>query len=142
MKKSYRFILAALFFTALTGILVALYLYNLEPRDLRNVKPDFAISAGDLLKAFKNDEKEATAQYVNRILEVSGIIQSVKSGENNALSISLKTGNDLSSVICTLQGNTDPSDFKTGEQIILRGECSGFLMDVLLNNCSVIQDNN
>ena len=44
----------------------------------------------------------------------------------------------MSSVICTFPKLTDPSKFKTGEEITLRGECSGFLMDVLLNNCSIV----
>lgn len=142
MKKSYRITLIVLFFLALAGIIAGLYFYNLGPMDLKKAKPDFIISSEDLLKAFEGDENAAATKYVNRILEVTGIIQSVNSGENNTLSISLKTGNDLSSVICTLQKNPDPSDFKTGEQITLRGECSGFLMDVLLNNCSVIQEKN
>ena len=31
------------------------------------------------------------------------------------------------------------SQLKAGNEITLRGECSGFLMDVLLNNCALIK---
>jgi hypothetical protein len=44
----------------------------------------------------------------------------------------------MSSVICSFQNITDPSKYKTGEEITLRGECSGFLLDVLLKNCSIV----
>ena len=140
MKTSYKIALAAVSVIAVAGVLFGLYMYNLKPKDLQKVKPDFVITATDLLKAFESDENTATAKFVNTIVEVSGTIQSVKPGENSALTISLNTGSDLSSVICTLQGNTEPTNFRTGEQITIRGNCSGFLMDVLLNNCSVIQN--
>ena len=138
MKTSYKIVLGAILVIALAGVLFGLYMYNLKPKDLQKVKPDFVVTATDLLKAFESDENTATAKYVNKVVEVTGTIQTVKPGENNALTISLNTGSDISSVICTLQGNTDPASFRTGEQIAIRGKCSGFLMDVLLNNCVVI----
>jgi hypothetical protein len=139
MKKSYKIALVVTSFLVLAGILFGLYLYNLGSKDLQKVKPDFILSAEDLVKAFESDENTATTKYINKVIEVSGTIQSIKSGENNTVNISLKTGSELSSVICTLQGNPDISDFSTGEQITIRGECSGFLMDVLLNNCVAVQ---
>jgi hypothetical protein len=44
----------------------------------------------------------------------------------------------MSSVISTFGAITEPSKLKAGDKITLRGACSGFLMDVLLNNCAVI----
>jgi hypothetical protein len=140
MKKSYKLALAVISVIAVAGVLFGLYKYNLKPKDLQKVKPDFVITASDLLKAFESDETAATAKFVNTVVEVSGTIQSVKPGENGALTISLSTGNDISSVLCTLQGYVEPANLKTGEQITIRGNCSGFLMDVLLNNCSIIQN--
>jgi len=139
MKKSYKIGFVAAFILGLAGVLFGLYMYNLEPKDLQKVRPDYIITAADLLKAFESDENAASTTYIGKVVEVSGILQSVKSGENNNLSIALKTGSDLSSVICTLPGNPDPSAFSIGEQITVRGECSGFLMDVLLNNCSIVK---
>jgi len=139
MKRSLKIALIAASFLALAGILFGLWMYTRESQDLRKVKPDFILSAEDLVKAFETDETASSSRYTGKIVEVTGTIQSVRPGENNALTISLNSGSILSSVICTLQENPDTSDFRTGEQITLRGECSGFLMDVLLNNCSVIQ---
>ena len=140
MKTSYKIALFVVFFIALAGILVALYMYNLQHKDLQKVSPDYIMTATDLQEAFEDDETVATSRYTQKIIEVSGIIESVKPGEDKTISIALKTGSDLSSVICTFQSVSDPSEFKIGEQIIVRGECSGFLMDVLLNNCSIISE--
>jgi hypothetical protein len=89
-------------------------------------------------KAFENNEANANTLYLNKIIEVTGITESVKPGEDNVISISLKTENPLSAVICTFQKIPDASKLQAGEQVTVRGECSGFLMDILLNNCVII----
>ena len=139
MKTPVKIALAVVFIVAVGGILAALYLYNLKPKDLQNVRPDFIITATALLKAFEDDEKGSSAKYINKIIEVSGEIVSAKPGEKNTFNIILKTGSDFSSVICTFPVFPDTTILKTGTRITLRGECSGFLMDVLLNNCAVIE---
>ena len=140
MKTYVKIALFFVSFIALSGILAALYMYNLKHTDMAKAKPDFVITASVLQKAFEDDETAASTRYINKILEVTGIIASVKPAGNNVLSISLVTGSDLSSVICTFPAIADPSKFRTGDEITLRGECSGFLMDVLLNNCAVIEN--
>ena len=139
MKTSYKIALFVVFFMALAGILFGLYMFNLQDKDLQKVKPDFIISATDLQKAFEGNETTANSSYLNKVIEVTGIIGDIKTGEGGTVNVSLETGNPLSSVICTFQSMTDPSKFKTGDQITLRGQCSGFLMDILLNNCVVVQ---
>lgn len=139
MKTPIKIALFVVFFIAIAGIGVALYLYNMQHKDLQKVKPDYVMTSSELQKAFEDNEAASVARYVNKIIEVSGIIESVKPGSENSLSISLKTGSDLSAVICTFPKVPDPSIYKTGEQVTIRGECSGFLMDVLLNNCTQIR---
>jgi hypothetical protein len=140
MKTSVKIALFVVFFIAVCGILAALYLYNLKPKNLQNVKPHFVVTATDFQKAFEENEKASSEMYINKIIEVSGEIASVKPGNKKTLTVSLKTGSDFSAVICTFPDVSDTTFFKTGNQITLRGVCSGFLMDVLLNNCAVIKN--
>jgi hypothetical protein len=139
MKPFVKIALFVVFFIAVAGIFAALYLYNLKPKDLKNVSPDFVVTAVELQKAFEANEKAASEKYINRIIEVSGEIASVKPGEKNTLNVSLKTGSDFSAVICTFPAMQDLSRFAEGKSVTVRGECSGLLMDVLLNNCAVIE---
>jgi len=140
MKLYVKIALFVVLFIAVSGILAALILYNKKHPDTAKAKPDFIITAPLLQKEFEDNEKTASAKYINKILEVTGIIVSVTPVDNNNLNIFLKTGSDFSSVICTFPAITDPSKFKTGDEIALRGECSGFLMDVLLNNCATVMN--
>jgi hypothetical protein len=135
------YVKVALFFVtfiAIAAILAALYYYNLKSTDMAKARPDFIVTASALQKAFEDDETKASLTYINKIVEVTGNVLSVKPGEKGVVNITLATGSDLSSVICTSPAISDPSVFKTGDEITLRGECSGFLMDVLLNNCAVV----
>lgn len=138
MKTYIKIALFIVTFIALSSILAALYLFNMKHTDMAKAKPDFVITASLLQKDFESDETAASTKYINKIIEVNGKISSVKPGENNILSISLATDSDMTSIICTFPAITDTSKFKVGDDITLRGECSGFLMDVLLNNCAVI----
>jgi len=138
MKAYVKIALFVVFFIAVSAAFTALYYLNLEHTDMSVAKPDFIISAGQLQKDFENDETAASIKYINKILEVTGIISSVdKTG--NTTTINLGTENGSSSVICTISGVDAPSEIKRGDEITIRGECSGFLMDVLLNNCSIIK---
>jgi len=138
MKTPVKIALAVVLLIAIAGIGGALYLYNLKPQDLNKVKPHFVMTSADLQKAFETDESASSAKYINKIIEVTGEIASVKQGEKNFINISLRTSNDLSSVNCTFP-SSDTTFFKTGSLITVRGICSGFLMDVLLKNCAIVE---
>ena len=139
MKTYVKVALFFVSFIALAGILAALYMYNLKHTDMAKAKPDFVITATALLKEFEDNEAAASAKYINKIVEITGTVATVKPAENNIVNISLVTESDLSSVICTFTAISDPSSVKAGDAITLRGECSGFLMDVLLNNCVILK---
>lgn len=145
MKTYLKIAIFVVSFIALSAILAALYLYNLKHTDMAKARPDFIITAAAIQKEFEDNETTASAKYINKVIEVTGTVASVtQTGDN--LNISLKSGNDISSVICTFPVVKDPSKIKNGDIIVLRGECSGFTqlfegqppLDVLLNNCAVV----
>jgi hypothetical protein len=138
MKTYVKVALFIVSFIAISAILAALYMFNLKHTDMAKAKPDFVVTSTVLQKEFEDNETTASAKYINKVVEVSGNIASIAKADSNTLNISLKTGSDISSVICTLTVFGDISDLKPGDEITLRGECSGFLMDVLLNNCAII----
>ncbi len=139
MKKPLKIGLITVFLLGLAGLVVGLYMFNLGQKNLHKIKPDYKITAVDLLKEFANNESAASEKYVDKILEVSGSVLQVKTVEGKAKSIILDTGNQLSSVICDLAEELNPDDIDASVPILIRGELSGFLMDVLLNNCVIVK---
>lgn len=139
LKRPYKFILIVILLTGLAGIITGIYFYNLRNKNLLKEKPDYTITAEELQKAFESDENASTSKFVNKIVEVTGVISSIEKGENDAFNVALKTGSSMSSVICTFPGDSGISGLAPGQTVTLRGECSGFLLDVLLNNCVLIR---
>lgn len=139
MNSTIKIALFVVFIIALSGIMWGIYIYNKTSDGLQDERPDYVLNAVELQKQFREDENLASGMYINKVIEVSGIIESVRQRENETVSIVLKTGNDISKVICTLATQESTKLPGPGNEITLRGECSGFLMDVLLNNCKVIR---
>jgi hypothetical protein len=137
MRPIVKIALFVVFFIALGGILAALIMFNKKHIDTSKARPDYVVTATALEKDFEDNEISASGRYINKVIEVSGSITSV-TADSSHLNISLKTGNDLSSVICTFQSSADAAKLKAGDEVTLRGECSGFLMDVLMKNCAIV----
>ncbi|HEX2975069.1 MAG TPA: hypothetical protein VHO68_03955 [Bacteroidales bacterium] len=138
MRPWYKIGLLVLLIFVLSGICAAVYMFYLEEADSAVLKPDYVITAEDLQKEFLDNEGSASEKYVNKIVEVKGRISSIEPGEGSSINISLDTGTEISEVICTLSSGNIPLKLKTGDVVTIRGRCSGYLMDVLLNNCAVI----
>lgn len=139
MKTYIKVALFVVTFVALSLILAALYYYNLQQPDMLKAKPDFVLTSTFLLKAFEDNETEASAKYINKIIEVTGVVSVVETVNERKINVSLLSGSDQSSVICTFPALIDQAELSPGDEITLRGECSGYLMDVLLNNCTIIK---
>ena len=139
MKKIIKagLIIGAIAVTA--GVAGGIYMFGKKHKDLSVTKPDFIIQADALLKEFETNEQEASLKYINKVIEVSGTISSAEKGEGTAWNIALDTGSDFAKILCTFSSIEDTSQLQSGKEVVLRGECSGYLMDVLLNNCQIIK---
>ncbi len=142
-KSKYFRITAGLTLLAMiAGIAYGIFLFNKKHSDLSNVKPAFTLSSTDLYSAFESDEIAATVKYTGKVIEVRGIVARVEySSADSTLSITLHEDDQFSGVICTFGGIKDgsPVNPAPGDQITIRGECSGMLMDVLMNNCVIME---
>ena len=95
MKPYVKIALFVVLFIAVSAILAALILYNKKHTDTAKAKPYYVVTATSLQKEFEDNEKAASARYINKILEVSGAIASIAQADSANLNVSLKTGNDM-----------------------------------------------
>lgn len=138
MKTSIKITLFVVFFIAVAGIGAALYMYNLKPDDLNKVTAEYYISSSTLLTDFLNDETAATTKYVNKVIEISGIVATIPTNSDKSVNVSLLTESVGSFVICTFATKDLKISPIVGNEITIRGKCSGYLMDVLMNNCVLV----
>ena len=128
---------------AKTLIIVALligaigyYNYNRTTSSLENTSPDFALSADDIFAQFEKNETEANKKFLDKVIEVSGTVQSFNNENLADRNVTLQTESGIFGVICKLDSTYD-AKYTTvkGDKIKLKGVCTGMLMDVVLIRC-------
>ena len=110
--------------------------YNRKPADLATLKPELEVPADDLIAAYATDEAKANQQYLGKVVEVTGLV----SGGTTANNILLGTSPNAK-VSCLLDSahTLQNKAIKPGDKLRLRGVCTGFLLDVELNRCVIVE---
>ncbi|MDH3649429.1 MAG: OB-fold putative lipoprotein [Saprospiraceae bacterium] len=127
------------------GLLVllgaGLYLYTTYDyrAGISTAKPDFSVEATLLFTEFEENEDAANAKYLGKILEVTGIARNIEFGSEPG-SVTLETNAMLGAVVCELSQavKMNLQDIREGEEITIKGHCSGKLLDVILVNCIIL----
>ena len=127
---------------AFLGVAAGYYLYNKKPADVRRLQPDLSVTANFLIVAFNSDEAAANLKYLDKVIAVKGIIADIKiDSSTGQASVILDSGDPLSAVTCSFYNDEIGAVQKLsmGTEVVIKGKCTGKLMDVVLNNCSIIQ---
>lgn len=132
MKKILIFLLAA----GLIGAAVGYYLWNKPHENMEKAKADVAIEAAQLFKEYNADENAANAKYLDKTIAVSGKVKESTKGEDGTIKVSLETGSDFG-VVCEFDplSKHPRTEFSPGEQVVLKGKCTGLNFDVQLTRC-------
>ncbi len=131
--KKYLLVIALL---ALLGGVIGYRMYNQPHVETAGTTADVVISPVDLLTAYQLDEGKANSMYLDKIIEVEGIVLSINKVTEGG-SISLDTGDAMASIICEFENQVDIANVKVGDKVKVKGFCTGMLMDVVLSRCSL-----
>ena len=113
--------------------------YNRKLPGTQQLKTAFKIEAVAFVSEFEADASAATKKYADRVVEVHGFVSSMQVTDTSA-TIFLKGGTSFSSVMCQFDQSTvrEIKQLRNGELVIIKGVCSGYLMDVVMVRCIVI----
>ncbi len=134
MKK----ILISLVVLALIGGGIGYYMYNKPVESLEHKKADVMVSADQLLKEYESDEKTANEKYLGKVVEVSGKVADI-TNEEGKKKVNLETSNPISSIICEMEEKMSTGDLKAGDNVKMKGMCSGYLSDVILVQSCIVK---
>ena len=120
------------------GGFIAYKMYNKPHVNVAETFSDVFLEAVKIVDDFSSDEIMANTTYLDKIVQVSGIINSIKT-ENETLIVAL-AGNSFGDVLCYLseESKTKVNTLKEGQRVTLKGICTGFLLDVVLVKCALI----
>ena len=137
MKKKHFILLFALI-----AVGSAFYVYKWVNKPVAKVSEEVCevkISAAELFDAYANNESNADSCYTSQLIEVFGKVQSISTDGPNK-SLMLETNDMLFGIDCAID-STDHEKLKSlteGQDVTIRGECSGILSDVVMVRCIIL----
>ena len=136
MKPYLKYVFLGLAVVVVFGI----YLYNKPHKNVSRSTPDFIVDAKTLFTEFEEQEEASNTKYLDKVIQVTGVVREVVADDEGRVSVTLDTGNDFMGVICELQETSKlrKEDFQAGQELTFKGLCSGMLMDVVLSRCVLI----
>jgi len=117
------------------------YQYQRPHQSAAGETANVTIGADSLYTQYAGDEKGCDTKYLGKVVEVSGQLSEIQhSGQSEVWILSTGAAN-TGGVNCQLfPGEKVPEPHpKPGDQVTLKGRCTGFLMDVNLSDCIVIK---
>jgi hypothetical protein len=136
-KKKVSFGILLLFFF---GAIIGYKIYNKPHVNVAQEKAAIVSTASKILEDFSSDETAANVKYLGKILQVNGVIAKIETVQSKC-SITLETGAVFGAVLCTLtiEESAQKRALQVGQEIQLKGICTGFLMDVILVKCIILE---
>jgi hypothetical protein len=127
-KISMKAILIAIVLIVMAGILIGYVLYNKPHRSVAD-EDAIRVEAVELFKAFESDETLANTKYLNKAVEVSGVVAEVSTNMEGKTVVILQTDDPMFGVSCTL---ADIQQVTAKSTVTIKGICTGYLSDVVI----------
>jgi hypothetical protein len=136
MKKLLAILtLSTLIFLAIS----CLNIFREADSDVGKKTADFEISAKELVENFEMNEDSANSRYLGKIVLIKGNISNI-SEQDDVVSVYLKADEDLAGVLCSFDPKSiNLQSLKVGNELQIKGICSGYLLDVVLNKCTIVE---
>lgn len=132
MSKKNLFLLAVVVCLIVAGWLY--YLYQKPRSGVKGEDADYTIAAVNLYQAFVANEDSANKKYVDKVIQVEGKVQQVETTQGGA-NVILASNVPDGGINCTFSSKNELP--KVGDQVIIKGRCTGFLMDVNLVDAEI-----
>jgi tRNA_anti-like len=108
---------------------VAYSMYNKPHRDPTS-ESSVEITATELFRKYEENETEANALYLDKVLAVSGKVAEVTTNQEMMPVVILETENPMFGVSCTMENGK--TTLQIGDVVTIKGICTGYLSDVVI----------
>lgn len=138
--KPWKKIGIAILFIAIATAGYGIYQYNKKPKDIKEAAAQVTIEAPVLVADFEANETSAAQKYVDKIITVTGTVTDVKVDSSGNSTVFLDGQHPVTAVTCSFYENekSKVQSIKPGATIKIKGLCTGKLIDVVFNKCSIV----
>jgi len=135
-NKRLRLVLTLILLLLVIGLLVGLSQWYKPHRSAASEK-GISINPDSLVAFYSADEKAGDAKYLNKPLQVKGMIAKVDTNASGQTTVLFNSADPMSSVFCTMQEKG--LKLEVGKEAEIKGFCSGHTTDVLLTDCVIVK---
>ncbi len=133
-------IITLFFLIVVLGLVASVYFYNKPHLDVENTPADYVLTAQNLIEEYQKNEAITNEKYSESIVQVRGKITEISTLKGNGV-ITINDGSLDSSIICHMlpSQNSRTISLKKGQEIMIKGICAGFLLDVMMVKCTLVE---
>ncbi len=128
-------VLLALVVIAIIGVCTGIYMWNKKETPVED-RSAISKTAVEISKEYNTNEKKADSAYLDKALEVAGVVTEVNKNQDGATTITLDSGDPMTGVQCTMRDSA-LTNIDKGQNIVIKGLCKGNNMGVVLTRCIV-----
>lgn len=137
MNKKYIFSLAVILLLIISGVFY--YSFRKSPDSVKNSKVDYTLAAAELVEEYSEDEVGANAKFLDKVLVTEGVVVDIEQIKNDKTVIFLE-GDFMGNVSCSFSNiELNNKQIEKGMTLTVKGKCSGYIMDVVLTKCVIIE---
>lgn len=133
-----RIIIAIIAVVAIAAGLFGLSEYQRGHEEMAGQKADFSVATDAILAEFTTDNAAANQKYLGKVVQVTGVVASVKPLDGGGTNVVLQEGAN-----CSFQ---EEVTLEVGNRVNIKGECTGFmeeemldLLEVNLTRCTIVE---
>ncbi|HEY9007835.1 MAG TPA: hypothetical protein VIM75_16965 [Ohtaekwangia sp.] len=97
-------------------------------------EPPQVVSVTSLIAAFVKDAPQANRQYLDKLLEVEGIVKAIEP-DNGIVWLSGERS-VMISVKCNVKGGI--GSLEAGDTVRMQGTCKGYMIHITLSNAKIV----
>ena len=133
-------IIIGFFLAAIIGLIASLYYYNKPHVNVEKSNAVYSLTAQNLIREYQENEKNTNEKYTERVIQIEGNIYEISTLRGNTV-VTLKDSVSESSIICHMQAedNKRVLSLKKGSRVTLKGVCTGYLLDVIMVRCILVE---
>jgi hypothetical protein len=130
-------IIAGIALLLLGGYLYVRYMPDISMSEQAS---DFRMPATKLAEEFETNLSASNSKFIDRVIEVTGVISEISTDPNNAIVFILRDSDTPTGILCTVsEKSTKKAErYKVGDTVVVKGICTGMLFEVVLNKCIVL----
>ncbi len=135
MSKNQKRFGIVLLIVVIAGVAIGYFVWNKPRRTVADEK-GIELTAAALVKEFQANETAANAKYLDKAMQVTGVVSEVSKNQEGKTTVMLSSDDAMTGVFCTMK---DAATVTSGETVTIKGFCSGMLSDVRLRDAILVK---